>query len=231
MAKPQKSKQPFRFKSAHESYIPPEDITFATTYCLTINPKRNYETLKNAITRFKQFRKMMITILVPLNDFEYKFWIEQSSKGRYHIHGWLKFYSHEEILTFYSFLSALPHVATYKFGDLKSETDEKGKPIDGRKGWIKYCKKQIDLYAKLRLNPVLVPGDITEGFEENSKAKYDVLKYFDSTLKDPMPSKRRDKKKTKTYDNEDGMQVCFIHEDPLDDNHDCFVDEDSPVTI
>lgn len=94
-------------ESFHSKFVlKPEDVELETYYSMTINLNKLDGDLNKDYLRYKY---CLMKYLSNIRYFEFKFYLELSPKGRYHIHGEICFIEYSSVLTFFEMLSHLPH--------------------------------------------------------------------------------------------------------------------------
>lgn len=142
-------------KSKHVT-IPYEDFNVGEWYAITINPCDKYQHWE-AGNRVGRLLTEIKSDIIFFNIMQYELWMEISSKGRLHFHGYVKAEKENEKNFF--FISGLPRLLR-KCTVVLKELDE------NEMEWNRYCRKQwqFHLYIlqmhytemPLRINSIVV---------------------------------------------------------------------------
>lgn len=144
------------FREKCQSYVAPEEYDLSKTYCLSINPLKQFEDTKNPFGNFKANLGSYLKELLP-GDWE--FHIERSAKGRLHVHGKIKLENFEDVEELYKGLlkMELDGFMSYKFGDMMTEeTIASSDPEEVKyKTWEEYINKQSNYWKQLGKDPII----------------------------------------------------------------------------
>lgn len=146
-------RQNYKPKAKHD-ILPLEIITTKDRYAFTYNPCDKYQHF-GAINRLKLcIDDLSICIVFASNIYKIEVWPELSSKGRFHIHGFIRIM---DPIIFY----------TYSAPALMTKGTVVIKEIADYDGWQQYCNKQFEFHEYCRLKlcyiiPMIIGEEISK---------------------------------------------------------------------
>lgn len=196
---------PQAFAKKKNTWFKMEDFHTATMYALTINPHDCFQSYDlNSINRFHTFkRRMTIFLRDTIKPFcsQYNFYIELSTNGLLHLHGWIVV---DSIVDFY--LSAIPRInnmsASY-LTDVKDILITHDSPYES---WNAYCLKQQTMLFPL--NGEIKHTDIPNGIEDMADEDYsDLVSHHIDKLKTQALRAKKQKKPPKKQTRKSRLNV------------------------